>query len=124
MRRASRILVAAHFATAPGDPRLHPLLDAGFELVWNTTGRFLAEDELIALLPGVVGTLAAVEPYTERVFAGAPELRVVSRFGVGYDQVDVQAAPGGGVGARKRAPRVVISARSRTQFTFRRRAQP
>ncbi len=92
MHRASKVLIAAHFATAPGDPHLQPLLDAGFELVWNTTGRFLTEEELVALLPGVMGTLAAVEPYTERVFASASELRVVSRFGVGYDQIDVQAA--------------------------------
>lgn len=31
MRTASRVLIAAHFATAPGDPHLQPLLDAGFE---------------------------------------------------------------------------------------------
>jgi phosphoglycerate dehydrogenase-like enzyme len=92
MRSASKVLIAAHFATAPGDPHLQPLLDAGFELVWNPVGRFLTEDELVGLLPGVIGTLAAVEPYTERVFANAPELRVVSRFGVGYDQIDVPAA--------------------------------
>ena len=92
MRQASKVLIAAHFATAPGDPHLQPLLDAGFEIVWNTAGRFLTEDELVVLLPGVVGTLAAVEPYTERVFASAPDLRVVSRVGVGYDQIDGQAA--------------------------------
>lgn len=92
MRRASKVLIAAHFAAVPGDPLLQPLLDAGFDLVWNPTGRFLTENELMGLLPGVVGTLAAVEPYTERVFANAPELRVVSRFGVGYDQIDVPAA--------------------------------
>jgi D-3-phosphoglycerate dehydrogenase / 2-oxoglutarate reductase len=92
MPRASKVLIAAHFATAPGDPQLQPLLDAGFELVWNNTGRFLTEDELVAFLPGVVGTLAAIEPYTKRVFASAPDLRVVSRFGVGYDQIDVEAA--------------------------------
>lgn len=97
MRRASKVLIAAHFATTPGDPHLQPLLDAGFELVWNPAGRFLTEDELVALLPGVIGTLAAVEPYTERVFASAPELRVVSRFGVGYDQIDVPAATRHGV---------------------------
>jgi D-3-phosphoglycerate dehydrogenase / 2-oxoglutarate reductase len=97
MGRTRKILIAAHFATASGDPLLQPLLDAGFELVWNTTGRFLTEDELAALLPNVVGTLAAVEPYTERVFAQAPELRVVSRFGVGYEKIDVEAATRHGV---------------------------
>ena len=37
-------------------------------------------------------TIAGGEPYTERVFAAAPGLRVVARFGVGYDKFDVEAA--------------------------------
>ena len=59
MRKASKVLIAAHFASAPGDPHLQPLFDAGFELVWNTAGRFLTEDELVELLPAVPGTQAA-----------------------------------------------------------------
>jgi D-3-phosphoglycerate dehydrogenase len=81
-------------------PRLHeacaPVLErlrgSGCELVFNQTGRTLPEDELIGLLPGVFGTIAGGEPYTERVFAAAPALRVVARMGVGYDKVDVAAA--------------------------------
>lgn len=52
MRRASNVLIAARLAAAPGDPHLPPLLDAGFELVWNPAGRFLTEDELVAPRPG------------------------------------------------------------------------
>ena len=37
-------------------------------------------------------TIAGGEPYTERLFAAAPGLRVVARFGVGYDKFDVEAA--------------------------------
>ena len=37
------------------------------------------------------------EPYSERVFAAAPELKVVARMGVGYDKVDVAAATRHGV---------------------------
>jgi D-3-phosphoglycerate dehydrogenase / 2-oxoglutarate reductase len=61
---------------------------------WSSTGpgRTLTEDELVGLLPGVFGTIAGGEPYSERVFAAAPELRVVARMGVGYDKVDVAAA--------------------------------
>lgn len=92
-----RVLIAAHFAAKPGDPLLQPLLDAGFELSWNTTGRFLTEPELLSVLPRVFGTIAAIEPYTAKVFAGAPNLRIVSRFGVGYDQIDVAAATRYGV---------------------------
>jgi phosphoglycerate dehydrogenase-like enzyme len=76
---------------------LTPLRAAGFDIVMNEKDRLLSEDELIERLPGAVATVAGGEIYTERVFASAPELRVVARFGVGYDRVDVEAATRHGV---------------------------
>ncbi len=76
---------------------LAPLRAAGLEVVMNDKDRLLSEAELIARLPGAIATIAGGEPYTERVFAAAPELRVVARFGVGYDRVDVAAATRHGV---------------------------
>ena len=55
-------------------------------------GGRLTEDELIDALPGVFATLASSEPYTERVFRAAPDLRVIGRWGVGYDAIDLPAA--------------------------------
>lgn len=76
---------------------LRRLEEAGFVVEQNPEGRHLTEDELIARLPGVSATIAAGEPYTERVFATAPDLRLVARHGVGYDNVDVGAASRHGV---------------------------
>lgn len=78
-------------------PFLQRLRDAGYELVMNDTGALLTEDELIRRLPGCYATMAGGEFYTERVFASAPELRVVARYGVGWDRVDVAAATRHGV---------------------------
>jgi phosphoglycerate dehydrogenase-like enzyme len=50
------------------------------------------EDELIDALAGVEATIAGSEPYSSRVFAAHPQLRVVARVGVGYDAVDLIAA--------------------------------
>ncbi|MFO1049321.1 MAG: NAD(P)-dependent oxidoreductase [Geminicoccaceae bacterium] len=68
------------------------LAAAGIELRWNDRGRALTEGELIDRLDGVAATIAGREPYTERVFAAAPTLRLVARLGVGYDQIDLAAA--------------------------------
>lgn len=76
---------------------LAPLVEAGFDIRWSDLGRTLTEAELIERLNGVVATIAGVEPYTDRVFAAAPGLKVVARLGVGYDQVDVAAATRHGV---------------------------
>jgi len=48
-------------------------------------------------LQGVSAALAGSEPYSERVLAANPQLRVVARVGVGYDAVDVAAATARGV---------------------------
>ncbi len=88
---ARRVLVAVPIL-AERRELLCPLEEAGFELLFNDLGRNLSEEELIARLEGVVATVASMEPYTERVFARAPELRIVARFGVGFDAIDLAAA--------------------------------
>ncbi|MCS6862430.1 MAG: phosphoglycerate dehydrogenase [Abditibacteriales bacterium] len=55
------------------------------------------EDERIEYLHGAVAVVAASEPYTERVFASCPMLRIIARAGVGYDAIDVEAATRYGV---------------------------
>src|SRR2546425_39091 len=73
------------------------LRDAGFDLVYPDHGHQLTEDELLAALDGISATLAGSEPYTARVLAAHPQLRVVARVGVGYDAVDVASASAHGI---------------------------
>jgi D-3-phosphoglycerate dehydrogenase len=90
---ANRVLVTVPPLYDREAPYLRRLESAGLEVV-RVIGRDrrLSEDELIDALPGVVGTLAGSEPYTERVFKSAPDLRVIGRWGVGFDAIDVEAA--------------------------------
>lgn len=81
-----------------GDPLFAPLQEAGFTVEVNETFRLPGEDELIEKLrDGVVATIAGGEPYTARVLESAPSLRIIARWGVGYDKVDVEAASKAGV---------------------------
>jgi D-3-phosphoglycerate dehydrogenase len=52
----------------------------------------LSEDELIALLPGVDGAVVGDDPLTERVLDAGDRLRVISKWGVGIDNIDVAIA--------------------------------
>ena len=94
-----KILVNVYHLAEREAPYLQRLRDAGFELVFNRLARQQTAEELIAALPGAFGTVAGGEPYTEQVFAApaARDLRIVARFGVGYDRVDVPAATRHGV---------------------------
>ncbi len=95
---ANRVLVTVSHIHDREAPYLRRLEAEGLEVVRRRgkDGK-LTEAELIEALPGVVATLASGEPYTARVFASAPELRIVSRWGVGFDLIDVEAATRHGV---------------------------
>jgi phosphoglycerate dehydrogenase-like enzyme len=97
MTDSRKVLVAISRFHESSPDAFARLRSAGCEVVQNDLGRLLAEDELIERLPGAFATIAGSEPYTDRVLAAAPDLRVIARFGVGYDQVDVAAASRHGV---------------------------
>jgi phosphoglycerate dehydrogenase-like enzyme len=94
-----QVLVTAREA-AQVQERFHDVLEAaGLTPVYPSTGKptQLTEDELLAALSGVEATVAGSEPYTARVLAAHPQLRVIGRVGVGYDAVDVASASARGV---------------------------
>jgi len=75
-----------------------PLRKAGYQVEVNETFRLPNEDELVEKLrDNVVATIAGGEPYTQKVFDAASALKIVARWGVGYDKVDVAAATRAGV---------------------------
>lgn len=66
---------------------------AGLKITTNPFGRKLTEAEIGGLLgDSVAGLLAGVEPLTAKVITSARGLRVISRCGVGLDNVDLAAA--------------------------------
>jgi len=73
------------------------LEEAGVEYVINPTGRRLTEEELVSLVPGFEVLIAGTEPITDRVMKAAPKLRLISRVGVGLDNVDLLAARARGI---------------------------
>ena len=72
-------------------------LEATAQITECSEGRNLTEEEVIRYLPGHSVAIAADEPYSERVFASAPELMMVARDGVGVDSIDFEAANAHGV---------------------------
>ncbi|MCX6929365.1 MAG: phosphoglycerate dehydrogenase [Verrucomicrobia bacterium] len=87
-----KILVTPRSVTVGGHPSLAKLKDAGYEVVFPTPGKQPTESDLLRLLPGCVGYLAGVEPVSAKVLEAAKRLRVISRNGVGVDNVDLAAA--------------------------------
>ncbi len=67
------------------------------ELVFNESGRPLTEEELIPLLKDCDGYLAGLDFITEKVLKSAKNLKAISRYGVGYDRVNIAAAKAMGI---------------------------
>ena len=68
------------------------LESVGVEFEINPIGRRLKEDELAEMAAGSEILIAGTEPITARVMDSAPNLKLISRVGIGLDNVDLLAA--------------------------------
>lgn len=71
---------------------LEKLQSGGFEVIFNKLGRKYTSEELMERLPEIYATIASSEPYNEQTLSIAPHLKIIARWGVGHDQVDLSAA--------------------------------
>ncbi len=63
------------------------------EIVFNPYDHPLTEEEIIPLLEGVDGYIAGLDYITGEVIKKAPDtLKVISRYGVGFERVDTKTA--------------------------------
>ena len=74
------------------------LLEAnGLQVVSNPFGRKMNEEEIIKHLQGVDGLLAGLEPLNANVFKKCPQLKAITRVGIGMENVDLDAAKKAGI---------------------------
>jgi phosphoglycerate dehydrogenase-like enzyme len=92
-----KVLATSRAFWASAQEGIRELQDAGCELIKPETFEKYPAADLIRLLKGCDASLASSETYSEEVFAACPQLKIVSRCGVGYDAVDVAAATRAGV---------------------------
>jgi D-3-phosphoglycerate dehydrogenase len=64
----------------------------GYKVTNNPYGRKLNEDEVIELAKDCIGIVAGVEALSARVLEALPNLKCISRVGVGMDNVDLDYA--------------------------------
>jgi len=67
------------------------------KVTYNHLGRSLNEDDLISMVSEIDGFIAGLDYITKNVIEAAPRLRVISRYGVGVDRVDIDAATSRGI---------------------------
>lgn len=90
--KSCRVLVTPTTYGA-SDPRLRTELEATVgEVIYNTTGRPLTSSEVCNMLRGVDGYIAGLDTIDRKALEGADRLKVIARYGVGTDKIDLGAA--------------------------------
>lgn len=92
-----RVLVTANAFLESGEAAAGPLRQAGAEIVPAPRAGPLPEAELIPSLDGCDAVVASSDPYTRAVLQASPRLRLIARWGVGVDSIDLAAATQRGV---------------------------
>lgn len=83
---------------ARSDPELRRYLEAEVrEVVYNSAGRPLTAEELLELMPGCHGCIAGLDEINRCVIETADSLKVIARYGVGVENVDLGAADEKGI---------------------------
>jgi D-3-phosphoglycerate dehydrogenase len=75
------------------DARLKTELEALVgEVIYSPTGKPLTSSEVAGLLPGIDGYIAGLDVIDANALKSADKLKVIARYGVGFDNVDLEAA--------------------------------
>lgn len=72
---------------------IYPVFEeAGYEIVENELGRTFTEDEMMDACTQVEGVIVGLDPITSRVLKASPNLRAISKYGSGLDNIDIVKA--------------------------------
>jgi len=75
------------------DPRLKSELESLVgEVIYNPIGKPLSSADIARMLPSMDAYIAGLDEINRAALATADRLKVIARYGVGVDNVDLQAA--------------------------------
>jgi glyoxylate reductase len=92
-----KVLITARTLDEVGQQAVALLKKAGCELVIPPKYGPHTAESLLKLLPGNDAVLASMDKFTAEVLEAARSLKHISRWGVGYDAIDVPAATKNGI---------------------------
>lgn len=95
-----KVLVSAPYIQ-PVIDRFCPIFEANdIELVIPPVSERLSEEELMQLVGDIDGAICGDDQFTERVLCTASRLKVISKWGIGIDSIDLKVAAQLGIAVR------------------------
>ena len=89
----AKVLITARLFGTVSDQGKQLLLSAGHQILPNPyLGRLLNENEVIELIEDADGIIAGQDALTGKAIAAGKNLKIITRYGVGIDKVDIASA--------------------------------
>ena len=87
-------LASTSFSNYSTEP-LELLTSNNFNIKFNKKKRKLTSSEIVEELKGCIGVIAGTEIYSSDVIEKLSELKIISRLGVGLDNIDIESTKNG-----------------------------
>lgn len=84
-----KILVTPRSFAKYSKKPIEKLRNAGFEIIGNDSGEIFTEERMEKAIADADAVIVGVDPLPASILAKAPRLKVVSKYGVGLDNVDL-----------------------------------
>ncbi|MBV9673041.1 MAG: phosphoglycerate dehydrogenase [Verrucomicrobia bacterium] len=97
MSQPSKIFVSWPGYPVDDDDCGKRLASAGYKISLHPKLSTRSEDELLELVGDAVAAIASTDPFSRKVLDACPNLKVIARTGVGYDNIDIAAATEHGI---------------------------
>ena len=92
-----KILITPRSFTSASKKPLEMLEEKGYEIIKNETGKPLNEKEMLILIKDADGIIIGIDKLNVEIIRQTYNLKVISKYGVGVDNIDIKAATEQGI---------------------------
>lgn len=92
MTKNQNVLISSRSFGKINSGAIELLKEKGLNPILNPYGKKLNEDQIIELMNESIGIIAGTENITKKIIDSNPNLKIISRYGIGLDNVDLKAA--------------------------------
>jgi len=87
-----KILITPRSFASFSDKPIKMLTEKGYEIQRNNTGKPYKKEEMLKLIRDVDGIIIGIDELSAEIIEEANELKVISKYGIGLDNIDINMA--------------------------------
>lgn len=92
MKNNLKILISSRSFGKINSGAIELLKENGLKPILNPYGKKLTEEQILKMINNSIGIIAGTEEITRKIIESNSNLKVISRYGIGIDNIDLKAA--------------------------------